>query len=194
MNLQQMGAREDSFGYSAGGVKFGGGGVKFGGGGVDNDGGGVKFGGGGVKFGGGGVKFGGGGIDQDSTLANSTANPPIGLTCAVPQNNVRGCVLSSGALLETGKSIPLSWSSPIFGQIRKYYIWRAVGSFNSQGVLGNFSKFTLLATVTGTPPAMMYEDSSHLKNDTTYTYFVTDANLQGVQSGASNSVTVTVKF
>ncbi len=193
MNLQQMGAREDSFGYSAGGVKFGGGGVKFGGGGVDNDGGGVKFGGGGVKFGGGGVKFGGGGIDQDSTLANSTVGAPTSLTCAVAQPNVPACVASSGTLLETGKSIPLSWSGPIFGQIRKYYIWRAVGSFNSQGVLGNFSKFTLLATLTGTPPAMTYKDSN-LKNNTTYTYFVTDANLQGVQSGASNSVTVTVKF
>ncbi len=193
LNLQQMGAREDSFGYSAGGIKFGGGGVKFGGGGVDNDGGGVKFGGGGVKFGGGGVKFGGGGIDQDSTLANSTANPPTGLTCAVAQNNVPACVLSSGVLLETCKSIQLSWSSPIFGQIRKYYIWRAVGSFNSQGVLGNFSKFTLLATLTGTPPAMTYKDSN-LKNNTTYTYFVTDANLQGVQSGSSNSLTVKVKF
>lgn len=194
MNFQQMAGREDSFGYSAGGIKFGGGGIKFGGGGVDNDGGGIKFGGGGIKFGGGGIKFGGGGIDTDSTLANSTVNPPTGLTCAVAQSNAPACVLSSGTLLVTGKSISLSWTGPIFGQIRKYYVWRAVGSFQtSQGVLGNFGKFTLLATVTGAPPAMMYIDSN-LKNKTTYTYFVTDANLQGVQSGASNPIAVTVNF
>ena len=194
INFQQMGAREDSFGYSAGGLKSGGGGIKSAGGGIDNDGGGLKSGGGGLKSGGGGLKSGGGGIETDSILANSTVNAPTALTCAVAQPNAPACVLSSGTLLVTGKSIPLSWSGPIFGQIRKYYIWRAVGSFsNSQAVLGGFKNFTLLATVTGAPPAITYKDSN-LKNNTTYTYFVTDANLQGAQSGPSNPIAVSVKF
>lgn len=194
VNFQQMGAREDAFGYSAGGLKSGGGGIKSAGGGIDNDGGGLKSGGGGLKSGGGGLKSGGGGIETDSILANSTVNAPTGLTCAVAQANAPACVVSSGVLLENGKTIPLSWTGPIFGQIRKYYIWRAVGSFStSQGLLGNFKNFTLLATVTGAPPVMTFKDSN-LKNNTTYTYFVTDANLQGAQSGPSNPIAVTVKF
>jgi hypothetical protein len=194
INLQQIGARENAFGYSGGGVKFGGGGVKFGGGGVDDDGGGVKFGGGGVKFGGGGVKFGGGGIDQNENAATSTADPPNGLTCQVAINKVPGCVGSSGILQETGKSVPLTWTGPGFGQIRNYTIWRATGSFTTTGqILSNLGAFSVLKTLSGAPPALSYTDTN-LKNNTTYTYFVTDGNKQGAQSGASNPLVVAVKF
>jgi len=194
LDLQQTGARGNAFGLSGGGVKFAGGGIKFAGGGIDNDGGGVKFAGGGVKFGGGGVKFGGGGIEQDAETANSTVGSPTGLTCSISQNNVPGCVSSSGALLERGKGVPLTWTPAGFGQIRKYYVWRATGSFpTAQLVLLNFSKFSNLKTLTGAPPSPSYIDSN-VKNNTTYTYFVTEANKQGVQSEPSSPVVVTVKF
>lgn len=187
INLQQIGGRENAFGYSGGGVKFAGGGV-------DDDGGGVKFGGGGVKFGGGGVKFGGGGIDQTEDTATSTADPPGGLTCTVALGNVPGCVNSSGTLKENGRSVPLTWTAPGFGQTRNYMVWRATGSFTTaQQVLSNISAFTVLKTLTGTPPSQSYTDTS-VKNNTTYTYFVTDGNKHGAQSGASIPLVVTVKF
>jgi hypothetical protein len=194
INLQQIGARENAFGYSGGGVKFAGGGVKFAGGGVDNDGGGVKFAGGGVKFAGGGVKFAGGGIDQNEDTATSTADPPNGLTCQVAINQVPACVASSGIMKETGKSVPLTWTAPGFGQVRNYTIWRATGSFGTSGqILSNLGAFSVLKTLTGAPPALSYTDTN-LKNNTTYTYFVTDGNKQAAQSGASNPLVVAVKF
>jgi len=188
IDLQQIGGRENAFGFSGGGVKFGGGGVKFGGGGVDNDGGGVKFGGGGVKFGGGGVKFGGGGIDQDEDAATSTADAPVGLACNVP-----GCVVSSGSPKGSKNQVSLLWTAPGFGQIRSYTIWRALGSFpTTQAVLSHVGSFSVLTTLTGAPPSASYIDSN-VKNNTTYTYFVTDANKQGAQSRPSNPLVVTVK-
>jgi len=188
IDLQQIGGRENAFGFSGGGVKFGGGGVKFGGGGVDNDGGGVKFGGGGVKFGGGGVKFGGGGIDQDEDAATSTADAPVGLAC-----NVSGCVVSSGSPKGSKNQVSLLWTAPGFGQIRSYTIWRALGSFpTTQAVLSHVGSFSVLTTLTGAPPSASYIDSN-VKNNTTYTYFVTDANKQGAQSRPSNPLVVTVK-
>jgi hypothetical protein len=192
INLQQIGAREGAFG-SSGGVKFAGGGVKFAGGGVDNDGGGVKFAGGGVKFAGGGVKFAGGGIDQSEDTATSTADPPSGLTCEVAIGKVPGCVESSGILQESGKSVPLTWTAPSFGQIRNYTIWRATGSFaTTEQILSNLGAFSALKTLTGTPPTLSYTDAN-VKNNTTYTYFVTDGNKQGAQSGVSNLLVVTIK-
>jgi hypothetical protein len=179
--LQQTAARAPAFGFSAAS------GLKFGTGGEDNDGGGLKFGTGGLKFGSGGLKFGTGGTDQDEDTATSTADPPTGLVCS-------NCVFSSGSLLENGKSVPLSWTAPGFGQIRKYYVWRAVGSFpTAPQVLANFSKFSVIKTLTGTPPATIYTDST-VKNSTTYTYVVSDANKQGAQSGPSNPIVVTTKF
>jgi hypothetical protein len=193
MNLQQIGARENAFGYSGGGVKFAGGGVKFAGGGVDNDGGGVKFAGGGVKFAGGGVKFAGGGIDQTVEAATSTADPPSGLTCAVAIGKVPGCVASGSVLQESGKSVPLTWAGPGFGQIRSYIIWRATGSFTTiEQVLAHLAAFSALKTLTGAPPTPSYTDTN-VKTNTTYTYFVTDGNMQGAASGPSNLVVVTIK-
>jgi hypothetical protein len=193
MNLQQIGARENAFGYSGGGVKFAGGGVKFAGGGVDNDGGGVKFAGGGVKFAGGGVKFAGGGIDQTIEAASSTADPPTGLTCEVAIGKVPGCVASGAVLQESGTSVPLTWTAPGFGQIRNYTISRATGSFTTnEQVLANLAAFSVLKTLTGAPPTQSFTDTN-VKNNTTYTYFVTDGNQQGASSGASNLLVVTVK-
>jgi hypothetical protein len=193
--LQQMSARGNGFESSAGsGVKTWGGGVKTWGGGTDDDGGGVKTWGGGVKTWGGGVKTWGGGIDQDEDSATSTVDPPTGLTCTIAQNNIPGCVSVSGSLLENAKAVPLTWSPPGFGQIRRYDVWRAVGSFPTrQQLLSNLSKFTDIKTLTGKPPATTFTDPS-VKNGVTYTYFVTDTNKQGAQSGPSNSLVVTVKF
>lgn len=200
MNLQQVDARENAFGLSGGGVQFGGGGVQFGGGGVqfggggvDDDGGGVQFGGGGVQFGGGGVQFGGGGIDQSEDQANSTADVPTGLTCSVALSGIPACT-GSGTYLENAKKVPLTWTAPIFGQTRAYTIWRAVGSYSTVArVVLNAGAFSVLKTLTGTPPSPAYLDSA-IKNGTTYTYFVTDSNKFGVQSAASAPVVVTVKF
>ena len=79
-----------------------------------------------------------------------------------------------------------------FGQTRSYTIYRATGSFaTAQQVLANQAAFSALTTLTGAPPASAFTDTS-VKNST-YTYFVTDGNKQGAQSGISNLVVVTVK-
>jgi len=195
VDLQQMSARANAFASSAsGGIKTQGGGIKTQGGGIDNDGGGVKTWGGGIKTQGGGIKTQGGGTEQDEDTANSTVSPPTALTCSVSQNNVPGCVSSSGSLVENAKSVPLTWTPPSFGQIRKYSVWRALGSFPTlQQVVSNFSKFTNIKTLTGAPPSPSFTDPN-VKNSTTYTYFVTDANKQGAQSGPSTPLVVAVKF
>lgn len=180
LDLRQISARENAFGLSAGGgVNFEGGGVNFEGGGVNFEGGGVNFEGGGVNFEGGGVNFEGGG-EQDLDTANSTADSVSALKAAQQP---------AGA-----HSVTLNWTPPGFGQIRTYYIWRATGSFTTlQSVLANRSSFSRIATLTGAPPVTTYTDTN-VKNTTTYTYFVTDANKQGSQSGPSAPAFVTVKF
>ena len=177
-DLRQIGARASAFGLSSGGVKFVSGGVKFVSGGVDNDGGGVKFVSGGVKFVSGGVKFVSGGVEQDEVAATSVASPPTGLNAVM-----------------SGRNVVLNWTAPAFGQVRSYDIWRATGSFPTlASVLANQSLFSNCPTckVTGTPPLTTFTDSN-VKNNTTYTYFITDKNKQGVQSGASAPATIKVK-
>ena len=69
-----------------------------------------------------------------------------------------------------------------------------MGSFPTlQQVLSNFGNFSNIKTLTGTPPSPSYTDPN-VKNNTTYTYFVTGANKQGVQSGPSNQLVVKMKF
>jgi len=212
VDLQQMNARASGFGFSeGGGLQRGGGGLQRGGGGIDNDGGGLQRGGGGLQRGGGGLQRGGGGlqrggggIEQDTETANSTVNSPTGLTCTQPLTTtsgtvVPGCSSSSGSLVEKAKSVPLTWSAPNFGQIREYAVWRAVGSFTtSRQVFLNVSKFSKLTTLTGpqpgTPPLRSFIDNFNLKANTTYTYFVTDANSFGARSGSSTPLVVLVKF
>lgn len=192
LNLQQIGARTSAFGSSSG-IDFAGGGIDFAGGGIDFAGGGLDFAGGGIGFAGGGINFAGGGIDQNEETATSTADVPTGLACTVSLSGVPSCVPSSGAFLETGKKVPLSWMAPTFGQTRAYTVWRAVGSFGPSQVLPNLGQFTMLKTLTGTPPSPSYIDTA-VKNGVTYTYFVTDTNKQGAQSGPSSLLVVKVKF
>jgi hypothetical protein len=200
MDLQQMNARGGAFAFSGGGVNVRGGGVNVRGGGTDNDGAGVNVRGGGINVRGGGVNVRGGGIEQDETTATSTANAPTGLTCTQALTTstgiiVPGCTGAPGSFAEKGKSVPLTWFSPSFGQTRTYTVWRAVGSFPSvQQVVANFKSFTKIASFSGTPPRTSYIDSSNLKANTTYTYFVTDTNNQGAQSGPSDPVVLFVKF
>jgi len=207
LNLQQLGGRENAFGFSGGGVKFEGGllggGVKFEGGllggGVDSDGGGVKFEGGilggGVKFEGGllggGVGF---GIDLDEDTATATLDPPGAFACtvAISGSSAPVCTpLSPGIYQETGSSVPLTWTAPD-GQIRGYTIWRATGSFTtSADVVANLGSFSAITTVSGAPPVRHFVDSTAAAGNT-YTYFVRAQNKQGVNSPASDPLVVTV--
>ena len=116
----------------------------------------------------------GGGTEQDSDTANSTVDPPTGLA-AVEQ---------AGAHF-----VNLNWSAPGFGQIRTYYIWRAASG----------TPFTKIGNVNGAPPATTFTDPN-VKNNATYTYFVTAAlgansgPNNGNQSGPSNMKTITINF
>lgn len=120
----------------------------------------------------------GGGAEQDEDSANSVADPPTGLTA-----------------VQSAHTVVLTWTAPAFGQIRKYTIWRALGSFPSlPNALANSAQFSIVGTVTKpTPPATTFTDTT-VKNNNTYTYFVTDANKQGAQSGASTPASIFVKF
>jgi hypothetical protein len=103
------------------------------------------------------------------------------------------CVAGS-PVVESGHSVPLTWSAPGYGQVRSYDVWRATGSFPSlANVLNSLSQFTKIKTLTGAPPLPSTSDSN-VKNNTTYTYFVTDTNKQGAQSSPSNILVVRVKF
>ena len=181
LNLQQMGARSGAFGLSdGGGVKGIAGGIKGIAGGVDGEGGGVKGIAGGIKGIAGGVKGIAGGLDLDEDTATSTVDPPSGLACS-------DCVNSQ----ENNKNVPLNWNGPNFGQTRIYGIWRALGSFPTlAAVLANTNLFTQIGTVSGAPPTTMFTDTT--TTFTTYTYFVTDTNKQGIQSGPSSPLVVTV--
>jgi hypothetical protein len=126
----------------------------------------------------------GGGTEQDADTANSTADPPTNLQ-ATPSPLTTHNVLLTWIAPGSGQT-PQSGQSPAFAQVRRYDVWRDTGSFPTlASVLANQSQFTLIGQVTGTPPATTFTDTK-LKNNTTYTYFVTDTNLQGVQSGPTN--------
>ncbi len=187
MNLAQIGARRNVGGFSGdvGGADIFGGGADIFGGGADIFGGGADIFGGGADIFGGGADVFGGGAELDFTLANSTVDSPAGLNCT-------NCVLVSGILTEGTLSVPLAWTPPGFGQIRQYTVWRATGSFPTlASVLANINSFSSIGTINGTPPVATFIDHS-VVNNKTYTYFVTDANAQSVQSGPSAPVTVKV--
>lgn len=178
--LQQMSARANGFGFSGSGLKTVSGGLKTVSGGIDDDGGGLKTVSGGLKTVSGGLKTVSGGIEQTEDMATSTADPPTGLACS-------DCAGS----IESNPSVSLTWTGPGFGQVRTYVIWRAVGSFpKPSDVLANRNLFTQVGTVSGTPPATTFTDSSSTYQ--TYTYFVTETNKEGVQSAPSTSLVVTV--
>ncbi|HET8965839.1 MAG TPA: hypothetical protein VFN20_06480 [Candidatus Acidoferrum sp.] len=172
LDLRQIGAREDAFGFSGGGTRVGGGGTRVGGGGT-------RVGGGGSRVGGGGTRVGGGGTEQDTDTANATADPP-----ALNQPQM------------SAHNVLLTWNAPEFGQIRSYSIWRAEGSFTSiASVYANRAAFRNLTVpaLTGAPPTTSFLDTM-VQNRQTYTYFIVDTNKQGAQSAISTPVTITVRF
>jgi len=189
LDLRQIGARRGAFGFSGdvwGTTDDGTGGTTDDGtGGTTDDGT-----GGTTDDGTGGTTDDGtGGQESDFDRANSTVDPPTGLTCT-------NCFLSSGTLQEKGKSVSFMLTPPGFGQIRTYHIWRAN---TTNGPISATNLPMNIKDVTGTPAPTTFTDST-VKNNTTYTYFVTAAlgtdsgKNSGNQSGASNTVTVTVNF
>jgi hypothetical protein len=192
LDLRQIGARLNASGFSTdvagidlaggGGIDLGGGGGidLAGGGGIDlAGGGGIDLGGGGGidLAGGGGIDLaGGGGEEVNFDLANSTVDSPLNVAVALSGHNVN-----------------VTWSPPGFGRIRTYYIWRAIGPISPANLPTNIGK------VTGSPPNTSFLDTT-VKNNVTYTYFVTaalgaDSGINnGNQSGASNMPVITVKF
>jgi hypothetical protein len=77
-----------------------------------------------------------------------------------------------------------------------------VGSFPTRSAVlaaveANPKLFTIIpppnGAITGTPPQTFTVDPN-VKNGATYTYFVTDKNKQGAQSGASDPIVVIIKF
>jgi len=205
LNLLQMSARENALGLSGSGIaprQIGGaGGIAprqiGGGGGIAPR----QIGGaGGIaprQIGGGG----GDGNEQDNDTANANAGAPTGLNCTMPIGAVPACTGALQPFAEKGKSVPLNWSAPAgTGQTRKYFVWRATGTFSSlSSVLANINSFTNLTPngITNKnpnlPPTPSFVDSA-VKNGVTYTYFVTDQNKQGAKSGASTPIVVTVNF
>ena len=173
LDLRQIGARSNAFGSS--GNRFTGGGSRF-------TGGGNRFTGGGNRFTGGGSRFTGGGSEQDSDLANTTADSPLILTPVM-----------------SGHSVSVTWNAPDFGQFRVYSVWRATGSFTSlSAAVAAKATFTNVATIgklTNTaPPSPLQVLDGTVKNNTYYTYFVAGTNKQGVQSAPSATRSIFVKF
>ena len=192
VDLRQIGSRENALGFSGGApLLAGGGGVPLlgGGGGVPllGGGGGVPLlgGGGGVPLlgGGGGVPLlgGGGGAEQDVETACSTADPPTGLSAK-----------------NSNKTVVLNWTAPDGPcQVRRYDIWRATGSVTLANALANPKLFSKIGSISSPPtpvPLPTTFTDPNVKNNVTYTYFVTDTNKQGAQSGASAPTTILVKF
>jgi hypothetical protein len=117
------------------------------------------------------------GAEQDEKTACSTADPPTSL---------------SG--VQSKSTVVLSWNAPEACQVQEYDIWRAEGSFSTPpSVLTNHSLFKNVGKVKGTPPLTTFTDTK-LKNNTTYTYFVTDTNGQGATSPASATFIISVSF
>jgi hypothetical protein len=204
VDLLQISSRENALGLSGSGIApkqvGGGGGIAprqvGGGGGIAPR---QVGGGGGIapkQVGGGG----GDGSEQDNDTANSNADAPTGLNCITPIGAVPACTGSSEPFQEKGKNVPLNWTAPGTGQTRKYFVWRAIGTFPTiQSALANSSQFKNLTPngITNKnpnlPPTPTFTDSS-VSNKVTYTYFVTDKNKQGATSGASTPLVVAVSF
>jgi hypothetical protein len=173
LDLRQIGARAGAFGSS--GNRFTGGGNRF-------TGGGNRFTGGGNRFTGGGNRFTGGGSEQDSDLANATADSPLNLNAKMSSH-----------------SVLLTWGAPDFGQFRVYTVWRATGSFASlSAAVGAKAAFTNIGSIgkltNPGPPSPLQLFDGTVKNNTSYTYFVTGTNIQAVQSAPSATVFIRVKF
>jgi hypothetical protein len=202
LDLRQIGARLNVFGFSGGGITGAigggitgaigggitgaiGGGITgaIGGGSPADPGSGITgaIGGGITGAIGGGITgaIGGGESEQDAETACSTADPPTSL-------------LAAPSPLTT-HNVLLTWTSPGQCQVRRYDVWRATGSFPTLlSVLQNIQQFTDITPngITGTPPLTTFTDTN-VKNKTTYTYFVTDTSqvpntTKQATSGPSN--------
>src|SRR5262249_44813756 len=161
ISLEQVGARRNVLGFSSdvwGSEDITGGGSE------------DITGGGSEDITGGGSEDITGGGEADFDNANSTVDPPQNLNA-----------------MQVGHSVNLAWSAPDFGQIRTYYIWRAVGAISLSNVPDNIGK------VSGTPAGTTFPDTK-VKNNTTYCYFVTAALGNGNQSGQSNNQCVAIIF
>src|SRR5262249_12562586 len=105
----------------------------------------------------------GGGGDQNVETACSTADPPSHLTATLGP-----------------KSVILNWNGPgdKTCQVKTYNIWRST----------NGGPFLPLANkVRGsTAPSTTFTDTN-VKNNNTYSYFVTETNVEGATSGATNT-------
>ncbi len=196
INLQQVGARRNLAAFSAdissaniagngaqvvgGGAQVVGGGTDIINGGAQVVGGGAQVVGGGAQVVGGGAQVVGGGVEVDFDIANITVDAPTNLTATLGV-----------------KSVTLNWSAPAFGQIRKYYVWRADVT---KYPMSPTNKPILLTNggLSGTPPTTTYLDLT-VKTNATYEYFVTaalgseNAANTGNQSGPSVPVFITVK-
>ena len=181
VELRQIGARRNAFALSGSGDDLSGSGDDLSGSGDDLSGSGDDLSGSGDDLSGSGDDLSGSGAEIDLETVNSTADPPRGLT-AIPYP------------LNTHE-VQLSWTAPAsIGQVRTYYIWRATGSFPTPAsIIANYTQFTNIGSVAGTPPATAFIDKN-VKNKTTDTYFVTDGNRQKVQSGPSTPATIAVSF
>jgi len=116
--------------------------------------------------------------EQDEETACSTADPPTALMAFQKPK---------------AHNVVLNWTPPGMCQVSRkagYTIWRAVGFFSTI-TLANRTQFTPIGTVNA--PSTTFTDNN-VKNNTTYTYFVTDTNTQGATSGASNLVQILVSF
>jgi hypothetical protein len=184
-DLRQVGSRANTFGFSTGGTTksttgTGGGTTKSttGTGGGIND---VSAGGFGTTksttgTGGGTTKSttGTGGGEQDVATACSTADAPTGLTA----------VLGS-------KSVVLAWNAPGGPcKVRQYDVWRATNPSTTFTDIKTLNRVKVGNTTTA--PLTTYTDPN-VKNNTTYTYFVTDTDVQRATSDPSNMVTIFVK-
>lgn len=193
--LQQIGSRRNIDGFSAdlsaveiggpGGKLIGGGGKLIGGGsdlinaGSQLLGSGGKLIGGGGKLIGGGLKLLGGGLELDFDIANSVVDPAQNLSAK-----------------QTAKTtVTLTWQPPNFGQIRAYYIWRAV---TTKYPMSPTNLPVLIATVPAQLGVNTYPDNT-VKTNQTYRYYVVAAlgapsgSNAGNQSGPSNFADVAVK-
>ena len=135
INLQQVSAVGSMSSSGAHGFGGGGGAHGFGGGGGAH---GFGGGGGAHGFGGGGGAHGFGGGGGAGELNVETANAET-----FPPRNLRA---SEGA---SPRLITLNWAAPAFGQIVKYKIYRSE----------NGAAFTVIASLTGNPPATTYTDT-----------------------------------
>ena len=185
IDLRQIGARRGAFGFSGdvwGTLDVGAGGtLEVGAGGTLDVGAGgtLDVGAGGTLDNGAGgtLDVGAGGQESNFDEANTTVDPPGSL-----------------AFTTTRKAVVLNWSAPGFGQIRTYFIWRAVVV---PGVPVSPNSFVNIGSVSSANgPALKTFTDSTVKHNTTYMYFVTAAlassgnGVPGNQSGASNFVTV----